>query len=331
MRISITSYRTDLSDQDLRQLCQLGVDCLDFGDGSAFPGVKEQGYPDLDALLKLKRRIRSFGLDINRVTLPDLTLRFMHQHPDGERELENSVQALRVFGEAGIPLARQRFAGDTHPQLTIRYKAVQRGGMVARGEMVSGQRPTDELLAELETYWERFCAAYARLVPVAEEYGVCLGIHPSDVPLPGTLFGGLGYRRVMDAFPSRNVGYVYCVGTRAEEGGSDVIFNEIRHYGREGKIFLVHLRNVRGNLATTRAFEETLLDDGDLNIFQILLELQKVGYQGCLNPDHVPILEGVDVAPLPGWPHTCVHWTYGNIGYAYSIGYIKALLSALNE
>ncbi|MDF2791635.1 MAG: putative mannonate dehydratase [Neobacillus sp.] len=48
MKISITSYTTDLTDGDLRQLSQLGVDCIDFGKGSAFAGVKEQGYPDLD-------------------------------------------------------------------------------------------------------------------------------------------------------------------------------------------------------------------------------------------------------------------------------------------
>jgi mannonate dehydratase len=331
MKVSITCYSTDLSDKDLRQLSQLGVDCIDFGDGSAFPGVKEQGYPDLDALLRLKRRIRSFGMDINRVTLPDLSLGYMQNEPESERELENSVMALKVFGEAGIPIARQRFAGDTHPQRVVLYRAVQRGGMIARGEMIAQEASAELLLEEYWKYWERFCRAYAQLVPVAEDHGVLLGIHPSDVPLPGTLFGGLGYRRVIDAFPSKHVGYVYCVGTRAEEGGSALVFDEIRNFGRKGKIFLVHFRNIRGSLPTAKAFEEALLDDGDLNMFKVLLELRKVGFDGCLNPDHVPILEGVEYHTRPGWPNTCVHWSYGNIGYAYSVGYIKALLLAMTE
>ncbi|WP_290588417.1 mannonate dehydratase [Alicyclobacillus sp.] len=331
LKISITSYRTDLSDKDLRQLSQLGVDCIDFGDGSAFPGVQEEGYPDLDALLRLKRRIRSYGMDINRVTLPDLSAAYMRNEPDAERELENAVMALKVFGEAGIPIARQRFAADTHPELLVQYRAVHRGGMVARGEMVAGAADAQALLEAYWRHWERFCEAYRRLVPAAEDAGVRLGIHPSDVPLPGTLFGGLGYRRVIDAFPSPSVGYVYCVGTRAEEGGSALVLDEIRQLGRRGRIFLVHFRNVRGSLPTAKAFEEALLDDGDLNMFKVLLELRRVGFDGCLNPDHVPILEGVDFPTRPGWPNTCIHWTYGNIGYAYSIGYIKALLFAMTE
>ena len=62
-------------------------------------------------------------------------------------------------------------------------------------------------------------------------------------------------------------------------------------------------------------FEETLLDDGDMNMFKLLLELERVGFDGCLNPDHIPPLEG-DHPPLTG-------------GLAYSVGYIKALFAAL--
>lgn len=333
MKVSITSYTTELKDGDLRQLCQLGVDCIDFGKGSAFAGVNEQGYPDLDQLLKLKQRIRSFGLDINRVTLPDLTMKFMRNEQGCEQELENSIHAIKVFGEAGIPIVRQRFEGDTFPYLTTKYRAIQRGGAIARGESLGFAKETfpHPSLEEHEQYWERFCEAYKQLVPVAEEANVLIGMHPSDSPHPGTPFGGLGYRRIIDAFPSKNVGYVYCIGTRAEEGGSQLVLNEINQYGRKGKLFLVHFRNIRGSLPTTKAFEEALLDDGDLNMFKILLELHKVGFNGCLNPDHVPILEGVDIEPYPSWPNTCIKWNYNNIGYAYSIGYIKALLTALTE
>ena len=73
---------------------------------------------------------------------------------------------------------------------------------------------------------------------------------------------------------------------------------------------MVHLRNVRGSLATAGAFEETLLDDGDMNMYKIVRELQKVGFDGCINADHIPRLEG-------------------NGGLAYSVGYIKALFAAL--
>ena len=78
---------------------------------------------------------------------------------------------------------------------------------------------------------------------------------------------------------------------------------------------MVHFRNIRGSLATSTGFEEVLLDDGDLNMFRILKELRKVGFDGCINPDHIPLIpgDGPDRA----------------IGWAYSVGYIKALLAAL--
>lgn len=310
MKISV--WDGGLSDTYLRQVTQLGANCIDFGGGNSFPGVDEQGYPDLDELLKIKKKIRSWGLDINRVTLPNITEKFMKSLPGGEKELENTCHALRVFGEAGIPIARQRFAGDTFDYLMTRYRSVHRGGYTSRGESRTATKnpPETPTLEELDEWWERFCEIYTGLVPISEEYGVKLAIHPSDVPNPDTPLGGLGFHRVIDAFPSKNVGYLYCCGTRAEAGSTPLVLDEINNYGRKGRIFMVHLRNVRGSLATAGAFEEVLLDDGDMNMFKLILELRKVGFDGCLNPDHIPRLEG-------------------DAGLAYSIGYIKALLAAL--
>ena len=315
--IRISVWNGDLSDSYLKQVTQLGADCIDFGGGDAFPGVQEQGYPDLDELLKIKRRIHSWGLEINRVTLPDITEHFMKDQPGSEKELENTCAALKVFGEAGIPLARQRFAGDTFNELMTRYRAPHRGGYLARAESLDLTRPKPETptLEELQNWWGRFCAVYEKLVPIAEEYSVKLALHPSDTPNPDTPFGGLGFHRVIDAFPSKSVGYLYCIGTRTQAGGTPLVLDEINNYGRKGRIFMCHFRNIRGSLATSGGFEEVLLDDGDMNMFRILLELRKIGFDGCLNPDHIPGIEG----STPG----------ASLGLAYSVGYIKALLAAL--
>ena len=179
--------------------------------------------------------------------------------------------------------------------------------------------PSPEIL---DNWWNKFCEVYGRLVPIAEECGIKLAIHPSDTPFPGTPMGNLGYHRITDAFPSRSVGYLYCIGTRAEEAGQPLVLNEINNFGRKGRIFECHFRNVRGSLATARAFEETLLDDGDMNMFRVLLELDKVGFDGALNPDHIPAIEADD-------PDSAA--LAAGLGLSYSIGYIKALLTALVE
>ena len=62
-------------------------------------------------------------------------------------------------------------------------------------------------------------------------------------------------------------------------------------------------------------YEEVHLDDGDMNMFKILQALDKVGFDGCINPDHIFPIEGDG----PGVSQ----------GAAYAVGYIKALLAAL--
>jgi mannonate dehydratase len=313
MHISV--WHHDLSSSYLRQVTQLGAEYVDFGNANAFPGVDEQGYPDLDGVVAIRRKLQSWGLDINRVTLPTISERFMRGEPGGEKDLENACQALQVFAEAGVPIARQRFAGDASPGQTSPYQSVHRGGYASRGEYAHQAAPGLRTKEEIDHWWERFLEVYAGLVPIADEHDIQLAVHPSDTPYPGTPFDSLGLQRVIDAFPSRHVGLLYCVGTRAEAGGSTLVLDEINHFGRNGRIMTVHFRNVRGSLATAGGFEEVLLDDGDMNMFRVLLELQKVGFSGCLNPDHIPHLEGD-------------HGGAG-LGLAYSIGYIKALLAAL--
>ena len=313
----ISVWHGDLSEAYLRYVTQLGVDCLDCGSGNYFPGVAEQGYPDLDELLKIKKKVRSFGLDFNRVTLPDMTEKFMLGQAGSEVELENAVNALKVFAAAGMPIARQRFHGDTFPWMLKRWNSPRRGGYGYRAESVAraGENEGTPSHEELNTWWERFSAVYAQLVPIAEDGDIKLAIHPSDSPMPDTPFGSLGYHKVIDAFPSKQVGYLYCCGTRAQAGGLPLVLDEVHNYGRKGRIFMVHLRNVRGSLATAGGFEETLLDDGDMNMGKILLELEKVGFDGCINPDHIPGLEG-DEGVL-------------GRGLAYSVGYIKGLFAML--
>ena len=229
------------------------------------PGVAEQGDPDLDKVLQLRRRLQSWGLDFNRVTLPDITEDFILDRDGGEVELDNTANAMRVFAEAGVPIARQRLQGDTFNHLLRGYRSVHRGGYLGSGHTKLYGRPNpaseEELRAvrahvwdatsteppgpeELEKWWDHFTRVYGRLVPVADEYGIKLVMHPTDVPLPDTPFGGLGFHRIIDAFPSRNVGYLYCCGTRAEAGGLPLVLDEIHNYGRKGRIFMVHFRNV---------------------------------------------------------------------------------------
>ena len=122
-------------------------------------------------------KLRPYGLRFNRVTLPDITDEFMLGRDGADRELENTCRALRVFADAGIPIARQRFAGDTFNHRLLKYESRHRGGYRSRGESrdLGPPDPDPATHERLEGWWDRFCAVYEKLVPIADEYGIAPG------------------------------------------------------------------------------------------------------------------------------------------------------------
>src|SRR5207244_7764071 len=122
-----------------------------------------------------------------------------------------------------------------------------------------------------EEIWEYYTYFVKAVLPVAEQAGVTLALHPDDPPV-ATMNGVAkifthydGYRKAEQlAGASKRWGLTFCVGTWAEGGdrmGKDV-FEMIRDFGRRGKIFDIHFRNVTGPLPH---FIETFPDDGYLD------------------------------------------------------------------
>lgn len=317
--MKVAVWEGNLSDDYVRWASQIGVDGIDIHDPLNVPGVREQGFPDMERLLKLRKRLRAMGLRIYRVSLPSVN-KFLMGESGGEEEIENICKTIEYLGEASIPIARPRFL-DT-PAIFTTHLAEHKGGYMQRAynlelmkKQLAGKQLQAFMFRDFEEHWSQCIQVYQRIVPVAEDSNVMLALHPSDPPIPGAPFSSLGLHRILDAVPSKNNGLLYCVGTRCEAGGPGLVLDEINHYGRRGKIFEVHFRNVRGSLVATGGFEEAALDDGDMNMFDVLRALHRVGYDGPLNPDHVPQLEG-DTHDR-------------KIAFSYAVGYIRALLTAL--
>ena len=70
--------------------------------------MRERGYPDLDQGVEIRKRVRSWGLDVNRVTLPDVSQDFMRGKAGAERELADAVRDLEsvLVGELAGLLSR---------------------------------------------------------------------------------------------------------------------------------------------------------------------------------------------------------------------------------
>ena len=311
--MKIAAWCQEWSDSFLKKSAQLGINCLDH---VPVPQVAE-GYPDLDGLLEVRKRLRSWGLDWHRMSLPQFSEDFMKAESDAE--LDRVCNWMEIYAQAGIPIIRAAFANDRFTGMDTLYEATHRGDyvFVGRSKISPPCNNGPPSSSVLELWWERFRVAYSRLVPIAEDYDVKLVMHPSDPPHPDSLFGGLGFHRIIDSFPSRNVGYLYCCGTRSEAGGWPLVLDEIHKYGREGRLHAIHFRNTRGSFATAGAYEEVLMNDGDVNLFRVIKALKNVGFNGCLNYDHIPKLEGDEKSV--------------DQSLAYSVGYMKALLAAADS
>ena len=72
----------------------------------------------------------------------------------------------------------------------------------------------------------------------------------------------------------------------------------------------IHFRNVSGPIPR---FVETFVDNGYTDMLKLMRTLYEVDFRGAVIADHVPTMVG---SPRTGW--------------AYSIGYIKALLAAVS-
>src|SRR5262249_4370986 len=92
----------------------------------------------------------------------------------------------------------------------------------------------------------------------------------------------------------------------------------IRHFGKQGKIFFVHKRDVRGDRDN---FVEVFHDEGITDMLACMQAYKNIGFEGVLRPDHVPTMEG-DSNENP---------YYSSVGRLFAIGYIKGLQEAVYD
>jgi mannonate dehydratase len=111
-------------------------------------------------------------------------------------------------------------------------------------------------------------------------------------------------------------GLNFCCGTVAEMlvKPNEELPDIIRYFGTRKKIHNVHFRNIQGGFLN---FRETFIDNGDVDMLNLARVFKEVGYDGMLEPDHMPLVD------LPG--------VLGDsrIGELYALSYIKAIIAAV--
>jgi mannonate dehydratase len=321
----------ELTDEELSFVRQIGVERVDVHNPTLVPGYEEQGEEYFLNIPKVLRKIRKMGVDIASFRYPRIRNALLG-NPEGKREVENLNRVIKTLGDNDAHLIQVDFHSVRLSPRGVpgRYETKQRGGYTMdafslgrmRKQMTNQEKDeryihhfTDTISAE--KYFDNCVKVYEEIVPELENSGVKLAIHTDDPPIPDEegLLPGITtpekIHKLFDAVPSPNSGLLFCTGTRYESGIN--IIQQIEQLG--SKIFHVHFRNVKGTIPENGGYEEVMLDDGDMDMLEVLRALSNAGYAGALNPDHFPILSGDT--------HT------RNAGRAFAVGYIRALLSAL--
>ncbi len=355
MKLGLGLYRAMLTPDNFRFAKQVGAthivahytdyfsNSADLSTGSgteAWGTTLNQGKLwSVEELTALRKAIQAEGLELAALENFDPS----HWHDillDGPRkaeQLEGIKTTIRNMGKAGIPMMGYYFSlagpwGRAEGS-SARGQAVSVGFHRARLEdtpipkgmvwnmFYNQDAPAGTIPSITEAeLWRRLREFLEELVPVAEEAGVKLAAHPDDPPVPvlrnqpRLIYQREYCQKLLDIVPSPNNTLEFCIGTLAEmaPAGMD-IYQTVEHYSRQGRIGYVHFRNIIGHVPD---YDEVFVDEGDVDMFQVLQILYRNHFDGVIIGDHTPQLQ----CEAP--------W---HAGMAYALGWMRASLSAIER
>ncbi len=312
---------------DIKVLSQLGVYHVD--QTPAEPWTEWS----VEMLIRMRERFDRHGINLEMIHIP-LSSGSAFSNPAGavflapsderDRQIDRLCEIVRMASEAGLRGLNYNITILGHLRTESRYG--RGGARLSSFEYAKLDQSIGEFeggAADADTMWERIQYWLERIMPVAEEYRIQMACHPSDPGIGDETYRGVarvmgmvdGLKKFVELYDSPYNGLNFCLGTISEslENPGEEIHDIIRWFGRRRKIFNLHFRNIRGGF---RDFVEVFPDEGDVEMLRALRTFDEVGYEYMIMPDHVPGISGAEPA---------------QVAFAYTYGYIHALLQAVNE
>ena len=175
-----------------------------------------------------------------------------------------------------------------------------------------------------EDLWKNLQYFLEAVIPVAEEAGINMAIHPDDPPwpifgLPRIITCEENLDRFLKLVDSPANGLTFCTGSLGCSAKNDIPYM-VDKYSAMGRIHFMHVRNVK--ILPDGSFEETghLSANGSLDIVAIMKALHKNGFDGYLRPDHGRMIWGETGKP-----------GYGLFDRALGAAYLNGIWEALEK
>lgn len=306
------------SDEQLRWLAQAGVT-----DVVGHVAPEDRGpIWTYDAMLKQKNRVKGYGLKLSVFEGIPVSDRIKLGLDGRDEDLDNLLESFRNMGRAEIPV--QCYNWMVHFNwIRTSVATPVRGGAVAttynHAEFERGPKTQYGDVSE-EQLWDSLEYFLKAAVPVCEEFGVKLAMHPDDPPLSPVrgisriMRNPENFQRMLDLVPSEANGITFCQGCFSEMCVD--IPNTVKSLG--DRIHFAHFRNLTG---TAENFTEQFHDDGQQDMYVAMKSYIDNGVNCPMRPDHAPTMQGEDNS----------HPGYAQQGRLMAIGYMRGLMEAINK
>jgi mannonate dehydratase len=316
-KLGISHQRPEeLHEKHFNYLKQMGVEYLEI----RIPSEQSS----LNKIIAIRKKVESAGLKVFEIMLQEKynCKEMALGLPSRDKEMKFFQNFIRDLGKAGIDTTTYAWhTGGVHTTGTAMIRGCQsRSFELEEAKKMPNLYEREYSDAEM---WDNYEYFIKNVLPVAEDAGVRLQLHPNDPPV--THQGVARIFRSMEAFRqameisnhSPYSGILLCTGTCGQmfgpDGKGEDIVQAIYELGSRGHIYQVHFRNVSSNLPD---FHETFPDNGYLNMYKIMKALGQVNFNGMVVPDHVPQVINSEAG--------------ANAGEAYIFGYIRALIQAVD-
>ena len=320
-KICLDISTNHMDEATLRRVKQIGVNYI-ASSGPPIPWEENRIRAIMDTL-------KSAGLTLGNLMIGGFP-KTLYGRPGRDEEIEKVRQSIRAAGRAGLPVIEYNFYA--HRAIEGYYEETGRAGAGLTAfdyDRVKGLPPlANEGAHTLDEMWRNITYFLKAVVPVAEESGVRLALHPNDPPAPISrgseqIMGSVGgWKHLIEIVPSKSNGITFDCGVTREMGDDPV--EVCRYFGARDRINHVHFRNVQVQVPNEK-YTEVFLDDGQVNMFAVMKELVGQKYPRLIYPEHPRALdadrERADFrSPYPGGG--------SYVGFVYNVGYTRAMLQA---